>query len=187
MRHTDIEGCFNQRFLLTQNTRMVGGASEPLYVPGSEKKEALLYYRDDHSASALHEAAHWCIAGQRRRGLVDFGYRYQPPPRSGEAQQAFFDLEVRAQSLEYLFAQAAAVDFYPSADNLEADLQPFETQLESVIPIMRAWVDSSPDPRARQLIEALRLTRECLDTVTRPKPSPKTGFGEIRKDAFGSR
>ena len=55
--------CFYREF----NTELVGGAPEPLYRPGSTTGPAQLMYREDFPASALHEAAHWCIAGKARR------------------------------------------------------------------------------------------------------------------------
>ena len=155
MYHTDIANCFNQAFLDAYHTRMVGGAAEPLYLPATAEQPAQLFYREDFAASALHEAAHWCIAGARRRTQVDFGYAYQPPPRSAQQQQRFFALEVRTQALESLFASAAGVRFQPSADNLGSDIAPFAAQVEAALPQVRSWLQSSKDARAGQFLAAL--------------------------------
>ena len=159
MRHTEIAACFNGAFYQAHATQMRGGASEPLYLPAGNGEPARLCYREDFAASALHEAAHWCIAGRRRRTLVDFGYDYEPPPRSEAAQQQFFALELRTQALESLFAGAAGVAFRPSADNLQAELSSFIDQLRAALPGMSRWVCESEDPRARQFISALEAWR----------------------------
>ena len=159
MRHTEIAACFNAAFYHPHATQMRGGASEPLYLPAAKGEPALLCYREDFAASALHEAAHWCIAGKRRRALVDFGYNYEPPPRSEAAQQQFFALELRAQALEALFAKAAGVEFRPSADNLQADLSTFVERLRVALPDVSHWVRESADTRARQFIDALEAWR----------------------------
>lgn len=156
MHHTDIAACFNEAFSSSHHTRMLGGAQEPLYLPATDTQPARLYYREDFAASALHEAAHWCIAGRQRRTQVDFGYAYQPPPRSDTQQRRFFALEVRTQALESLFAAAAGVCFQPSADNLGSDIAPFAAQIERVVPQVQRWVATSADRRARQLLTALR-------------------------------
>ncbi|MFC6635266.1 elongation factor P hydroxylase [Microbulbifer taiwanensis] len=107
------------------NTRLCGGFEEPYYRPVGE---ALRYHRveftRDYPASALHEAAHWCVAGPTRRQLPDYGYWYAPDGRS-EAQQVEFErVEVKPQALEWIFARACGLPFRVSADNLESALGP---------------------------------------------------------------
>ncbi len=51
-------------------------------------------------ASALHEIAHWCIAGENRCQQVDYGYWYEPNGRSEERQFEFEKVEVKPQALE---------------------------------------------------------------------------------------
>ena len=109
---------------------MRGGAEEPLYIPPSSDRTGKLIYRSDYVSSALHETAHWCIAGPERRARVDFGYEYSPPPRNPEEQDQFFRFELRVQALEWIFSDCAQVLFHPSADNLEADTEKFFHQLE---------------------------------------------------------
>ena len=92
--HRAIAATFNRCFAKSHDTVMLGGASEPLYLPIGAEGLAELHYRSDHAASALHEAAHWCIAGPQRRALPDFGYAYTPPPRTLGQQRRFFASEV---------------------------------------------------------------------------------------------
>jgi elongation factor P hydroxylase len=114
---TELAGVFNRLFQAGYRTQMRGGADEPLYLPATATAPALVIYTRDYAASALHEAAHWCIAGPRRRQLVDYGYAYVPPPRSPAQQQRFFHHELRVQALERIFAEAANLQFRVSLDD----------------------------------------------------------------------
>lgn len=114
-----LERVFAQCFSRKWQTRLVGGASEPLYEPTANADEYhLLHYREDFFASALHETAHWCIAGELRRRQLDFGYWYAPDGRDDRQQQAFERVEVKPQALEWLFSLACGYRFTISIDNL---------------------------------------------------------------------
>ena len=116
-----LEDVFNACFLASERTRLVGGAAEPLYLPASATGQShTLFYREDYFASALHEVAHWCIAGPARRQQLDFGYWYAPEGRDGEQQRAFEVVEVKPQALEWLFSLACGYPFQLSVDNLDA-------------------------------------------------------------------
>ena len=91
---------FNTCFAQSHATRLIGGGAEPLYLPASGSDTAQLIFRDDYASSALHEAAHWCLASSVRRQQTDFGYRYIQSPRSAVEQSQFYRLELRSQSLE---------------------------------------------------------------------------------------
>ena len=117
-----LETVFQRCFAVTENTLLVGGDEEPLYLPASGPNAPhLLFYREDYAASALHEVAHWCIAGQARRAQVDFGYWYAPEGRNAEQQRAFEAVEVKPQALEWFFALACGRVFRISVDNFGAD------------------------------------------------------------------
>jgi elongation factor P hydroxylase len=58
----------------------------------------------DYLASALHEVAHWCLAGVERRKLEDYGYWYSPDGRSRGEQSAFENVEARPQALEWILS-----------------------------------------------------------------------------------
>lgn len=126
-----LEQVFSQCFSARWNTRLSGGAIEPLYQP-AEADVALhvIHYREDYFASALHEVAHWCIAGTQRREQTDFGYWYAPDGRSLEQQQAFQAAEVKPQALEWFFSKACRFRFQVSLDNLTR-LDPEATEDEA--------------------------------------------------------
>ena len=115
----DIEALFRQAFYADYRTCLTGGASEPLYKPAcNEGDNHYIYYREDFFASALHEASHWCIAGEERRQQLDFGYWYVEDGRNAIEQKAFEAAEVKPQALEFLFSLAANYPFQVSVDNL---------------------------------------------------------------------
>jgi elongation factor P hydroxylase len=119
-----LERVFNECFTASWNTRLVGGAEEPLYQPAQDSSgQHVLRYRADYFASALHEVAHWCIAGERRRRLLDFGYWYAPEGRDLSQQRAFEAVECKPQALEWFFSRACGYRFRVSADNLELAAQ----------------------------------------------------------------
>ncbi len=115
-----LEGVFAHCFASSENARLVGGAAEPLYEPATSSGGCnILHYRDDYFASALHEVAHWCIAGPARRRQRDFGYWYAPDGRSPGQQRAFEQVEYKPQALEWYFARACGSPFRLSLDNLQ--------------------------------------------------------------------
>lgn len=161
MNHEHIAACFNACFEDPEMTTLIGGSAEPLYLPGDGKELARLYYREDYAASALHEIAHWCIAGRDRRGREDFGYQYTPPPRTAQQQDKFFALECRTQALESIFAEAAGLQFRVSADNLNADVAEFAQVVRQMVPRVRHWMLESADSRARTFAQALAAWPRC--------------------------
>ena len=123
---------FNQEFAESDTTELIGGAAEPYYEPGSLNR---IYFRADYVRSALHEVAHWCVAGRRRRRLADYGYWYSPDGRDANQQQAFFAVEARPQAIERCFCEAIGIPFSPSVDNVGAQIEPqqlrrFEARIE---------------------------------------------------------
>jgi elongation factor P hydroxylase len=130
----DLITIFNQLFEVSENTILVGGADEPLYLPGQDKNR--IYFRYDYFASALHEVAHWCLAGKKRRLLEDFGYWYKPDGRDDEWQARFEEVEVKPQAIECIFSKAAGVPFKISADNLanpDVDTERFQQNVEQQV------------------------------------------------------
>jgi len=118
-RSANLETLFKQCFYKDYQTLLIGGADEPLYRPATSATEAhCLFYRADYFASALHEIAHWCIAGVERRQQEDWGYWYCPDGRSPEQQRAFESVEVKPQAIEWMLSAAAGAPFRISSDNL---------------------------------------------------------------------
>lgn len=113
---------FDAEFLPDTNTRLRGGFPEPLYLPATKESPAEIQFTRDFIRSALHEIAHWCVAGKARRNLVDYGYSYRPDGRTPEEQEQFYKLEVTPQAIEMEFALRAGIPFQVSCDNLNGEI-----------------------------------------------------------------
>lgn len=112
---TAFDDCFYVRY----NTRLIKGDSEPIYYPADQRCDYhRVVFAHGYFASGLHEIAHWCIAGEARRELVDYGYWYVPDGRNAEQQQAFEQVEIQPQAMEWMFSLAAGQPFRISVDNL---------------------------------------------------------------------
>lgn len=111
---------FNRTFSDT-DTVLVRGDDEPEYFPKTTDSPARLVFAHGYFQSGLHEISHWCIAGEKRRALPDFGYWYSPDGRDAELQAAFEQVEIRPQAIECLFSLAIGRKFFVSVDNLTGD------------------------------------------------------------------
>lgn len=115
----DLIKIFNDEFADSHNTLLVGGASEPEYKPADHEHSAnRIFFTRDYVSSALHEIAHWCVAGDARLKLLDYGYWYIPDGRNQAQQRLFETVEVKPQALEWIFSRACGVPFRISVDNL---------------------------------------------------------------------
>lgn len=127
MKHhyQDLITLFNQSFSEQFNTRLELGGDEPVYLPADQEHSyhRIIFARGFY-ASALHEIAHWCVAGPQRRLLEDFGYWYESDGRSAEVQKEFERVEVRPQAYEWIFSVSAGFPFSVSCDNLHGDFEP---------------------------------------------------------------
>lgn len=124
MNHSpnDLIMLFNDLFRESFRTILVRGGEEPEYLPaGSAKEPAQIVFAHGYYASALHEISHWCVAGEYRRTLHDYGYWYCPDGRTSEQQLAFEQVEVKPQAMEWLFSTAAGSRFHISVDNLSGN------------------------------------------------------------------
>ena len=141
------------------NTRLVLGDDEPIYIPaGVDKSYHQIVFAHGFFSSALHEIAHWCIAGEKRRLLEDYGYWYCPDGRN-ETQQADFEkVEIKPQAIEWAFTEAAGRRFQVSTDNLngaEPDREGFTKNVAAQLALYKA--DGFPS-RAERFINALENT-----------------------------
>lgn len=152
----DIIAIFNDCFFETYNTRLVKGGDEPLYLPSDEQRpHHELHFAHGYFASALHESAHWLIAGEARRKLVDFGYWYNPDGRNSTEQELFQSVEVKPQALEWILSQAAAFRFRLSIDNLngsESNTEAFKTAVYNQV---QAYCEKGLPARAATFRQAL--------------------------------
>jgi elongation factor P hydroxylase len=115
---------FNQLFMDRNNTCLKHSDDEPIYLPADEQNpHHRILFAHGFFASALHEISHWCIAGEERRLLVDFGYWYEPDGRSEEKQREFEQVEVKPQAIEWILTKASGRSFNISTDNLSGDAQ----------------------------------------------------------------
>ena len=156
---------FNQLFSDSFNTRLIGGADEPFYQPAdADCHYHRLYFREDFLSSALHEISHWCIAGEERRKLPDFGYWYEPEGRSQEQQHQFEQVEIRPQALEWHLSVACRQRFRVSADNISAGIGASDTFLSDVASQARRWCEGENlPPRARLLQDQLASRFDVAD------------------------
>jgi hypothetical protein len=148
----EIAHVFNATFA-GAGVHMHGDGSEPLYLPAAGQDPARIVYTRDYASSALHEAAHWCLAGRARRRLPDFGFGYVPASRRDAAAQRAFELaEVRTQAIEWFLSVAARVRFHASIDQPGRD----RGQMRELIlgEVERRLREGLP-PRARRLQQAL--------------------------------
>lgn len=147
---------FDDCFYPTYNTRLIKGGDEPIYLPASSKcPYHQIVFAHGFFSSALHEIAHWCIAGEERRQQVDFGYWYEPDGRTAEQQSLFESVEIKPQALEWIFSKSAGRKFRVSVDNLngeETDTKPFKT---SVYRQLMTYCETGLNERAEQFRQAL--------------------------------
>ena len=149
---SEIIAVFNKRLGARYGVRLEGGGAEPFYQAPKAAECALIVFRADYGASALHEVAHWCLAGPQRRQLDDYGYWYLPV-RNAAQQAAFEAVEARPQALEALFAEAAGVDFRVSSDDVACLPSPgFKAQVAAE----RRLIEQQLPVRAKCFLAALK-------------------------------
>jgi len=110
---------FDQTFKSSFNTRLIKGGDEPIYLPKTtiDGYHQIVFARG-YFASALHEIAHWLVAGESRRLLEDYGYWYCPDGRDEQTQKTFETVEVKPQAIEWALSLACGHPFSVSTDNL---------------------------------------------------------------------
>lgn len=153
----DLICIFNGLFQRNENTRLIKGGDEPIYLPACQQHTYhQIVFAHGFYASALHEIAHWCVAGPERRQCVDYGYWYEPDGRTSDQQRAFERVEARPQALEWILAKAAGFKFNISVDNLggePVDRRPFA---KAVLVELSLWFERGLPDRAQILVAALR-------------------------------
>lgn len=123
--YQDLIQLFNHCFADKYNTRLMKGEGEPVYLPADETRPYhAIFFAHGFFRSALHECAHWFVAGPRRRLLEDYGYWYEPDGRTKEQQAIFESVEVKPQAIEWILTAATGHPFQVSADNLNGDFEP---------------------------------------------------------------
>lgn len=143
-----------------------GGAEEPFYQAVKDNAKAVIYFRDNYPRSLLHELSHYCLAGDRRRLLDDFGYWYSPCGRNKEEQKKFEMAEARPQGLEKVMCEILGIKFSASIDDFSGrpPSDTFLLGLEAAYQEMRL----NPPPTALKVLNSLKASAAnkadvCLD------------------------
>ena len=161
---------FNKCFSQTMNTQLLGGGEEPEYIPADESCDYhRIIFTRDYVASALHEIAHWCVAGANRRLQRDYGYWYEPDGRNELQQAAFEQVEIKPQALEWIFSVACGQCFRVSADNLASNAAPSDTFKQAITQQVHDYCKHGVNDRAKRWIEVLSAysNRDDIYTATR--------------------
>lgn len=119
MNLSDFTALINQHYLHAYGTVLMGGFPEPFYQPSQQNEPAQIQFTRDYFRSALHELAHWCVAGEERRKLDDYGYWYAPDGRNQQQQELFFSCEIVPQAFEWALSIVCGIKFDVSVDNLD--------------------------------------------------------------------
>lgn len=155
-RYSDLIRIFEDCFYQQYRTRLVAGEDEPYYQPSrKENGDHKIVFAHGFFASALHEVAHWCIAGNERRQQFDYGYWYEPDGRNAQQQLAFEQVERKPQAIEWLFSLCVGKPFEVSVDNLggvDVDRHAFQ---EAVYAQLQTYLEYGLPKRAAMFAEAL--------------------------------
>ncbi|MBY4677679.1 elongation factor P hydroxylase [Marinobacterium arenosum] len=148
---------FNDQFQQSENTILVRGDDEPIYLPADEQHpHHRVIFAHGFFASAMHEIAHWCVAGEARRQLVDFGYWYKPDGRTADEQAEFERVEIKPQAMEWIFSQSAGHRFVFSADNLSSGIGASDSFKHNVRQQVMEYLANGLPGRAQRWSDALR-------------------------------
>ncbi|RDH43294.1 diaminobutyrate-2-oxoglutarate aminotransferase [Zooshikella ganghwensis] len=165
--YQDLINLFNQCFAETHNTYLIKGDNEPIYLP-ADKQRAYhgIYFAYGYFSSALHECAHWFIAGKQRRQQIDYGYWYEPDGRTKVQQQLFEKVEVKPQAIEWILSVAAGYPFKVSVDNLnneDINPQPFKQAIYQQVLIYAQCGLPARAERFRQALSQFYNTEKTIN------------------------
>lgn len=173
-RCDDLITLFNRCFENNYRTRLIGGGEEPIYYPQTDPHAYhTIVFTRDYFSSALHECAHWFIAGEARRQCVDYGYWYEPDGRDAKTQRLFEQVEVKPQALEWILSVAADYRFHISLDNLQGAARSTAPFRKALLTQIAAYKKFGLPPRARIFHRAL-----CDFYNTSPQIIPDFFFSE---------
>ncbi|MDN3390787.1 elongation factor P hydroxylase [Pseudoalteromonas sp. APC 3691] len=152
----DLISIFERTFYQSHNTRLIKGDCEPVYLPATEQVPYhQVVFAHGFYASALHEIAHWLVAGDARRLLEDYGYWYCPDGRDKQKQAEFENVEVKPQAIEWLLSTAAGFNFNVSVDNLNGEQTcRFDFQ-QRVYARVLSLIENGFNSRTESLLKAL--------------------------------
>ncbi|HBI21137.1 MAG TPA: diaminobutyrate-2-oxoglutarate aminotransferase [Legionella sp.] len=154
----DLIRLFNACFASSENTQLIRGDDEPIYLPADEQTPYhRVVFAHGYFSSALHECAHWLIAGEARRRCIDYGYWYVPDGRTAVQQAQFQQVEVKPQAMEWILSEAAGFRFHFSVDNLNGESTDSESFQLAVQQQVLQYQTLGLSIRAERFRQALRV------------------------------
>lgn len=176
----DLITIFNSCFTDDLNTRLIKGEDEPIYLPAHDNQPYhAIFFAHGFFSSALHECAHWLIAGKERRQQIDYGYWYVPDGRDALQQSIFQQVEVKPQALEWILSTAAAYPFRLSVDNLNGEETDNEAFKSAIYQQVRQYCEQGLPSRAQRLYAAI------CHFYQRPTELKLEQFNPCTLNAFG--
>lgn len=153
--YSDLIAIFESTFFKNFNTKLICGKDEPIYLPADKSyPHHRIVFAHGFYASALHEIAHWLVAGEQRRLLEDYGYWYEPDGRTAFQQAEFEKVEIVPQAIEWAIAMSCGFKFDVSADNLsgiEIDRLGFKHKVHAQLLI---YLENGFSERTSELLKA---------------------------------
>lgn len=154
--YKDLISIFNHCFANKYNTQLLKGGDEPIYLPAEgERTYHAICFAHGFFSSALHECAHWLIAGAERRKQIDFGYWYAPDGRTAAQQVLFQSVEVKPQAMEWILSNAARHRFRVSIDNLSGEETDPSAFKQAIYHQIKNYCTQGLPARANQFRQAL--------------------------------
>lgn len=148
---------FNRRFGSGEEVVLLKPTKgEPQYIASvGHNVPSEILFANGFVGSALHEVAHWCIAGKARRLLDDYGYWYKPDGRNEKEQEEFFEVEAKPQALEWIFSLAIQRLFFVSCDNLKGELGDLDKMRRKVADAAKKYLTAGLPIRAQFFLDDL--------------------------------
>ena len=156
----------NHHYLGQYNTTIVGGFDEPFYKTFVSEQAAQIQFSHDYIRSALHELAHWCVAGKERRKLDDFGYWYAADGRNQQQQNEFFQVEIKPQAIEWAYSIVLGINFEASVDNLGTQVQGVDEFNDNLKKQLKQYVTNGFPKRTQEILALFSKYRGIEDFKT---------------------
>ncbi len=153
MQAKELSQLLNKNYLNAYNTEIIGGFDEPFYKAFEGGKPAQIQFSYDYIRSALHELAHWCVAGKERRKQDDYGYWYAADGRNQQQQNEFFKVEIKPQAIEWAFSIVLAVPFEASIDNLGTQVEGVEEFNHNLKKQLNEYVAKGFPKRTQEILD----------------------------------
>ena len=160
-----ILNLLNTKYLNKFNTKLIGGFDEPFYQASVSGSVSEIQFSHDYIRSALHELAHWCVAGEERRKIDDYGYWYAEDGRNQQQQDAFFQVEIKPQAIEWAFSIICGVKFEASVDNLHNSVAGVDEFKKNLIIQSRNYICNGFGLRVAEIIQILAIHQNIYSPI----------------------